>query len=180
MSSWEVYRGASIDQSSLRFKVTCFITDIMTKVRFYWMFVHTCMAWHLIRRLVPPYWYCWLHTFLVQFTIFTLPIIHLVYASPSPPPQPPFSFLKYITIVFNFSWYDSNTQEKKDAYHLTENFGNSHRKLRRTFWGNPFIPVGAIQRECCLPFTKFSVSDSCYTNSHLFYIQTVADVAILR
>lgn len=31
MSSWEVYRGASIDQSSLRFKVTCFITDIMTK-----------------------------------------------------------------------------------------------------------------------------------------------------
>jgi len=31
MSNWEVYRGASVDQSSLHFQVTCFITDIMTK-----------------------------------------------------------------------------------------------------------------------------------------------------
>ena len=32
MSYWEVYRGSSVDQSTLNFKVTCFITDIMTKV----------------------------------------------------------------------------------------------------------------------------------------------------
>ncbi|XP_027049522.1 integrator complex subunit 5-like [Pocillopora damicornis] len=31
MSNWEVYRGSTVDQSSLNFKVTCFITDIMTK-----------------------------------------------------------------------------------------------------------------------------------------------------
>lgn len=31
MSTWEVYRGSTVDQSSLNFKVTCFITDIMTK-----------------------------------------------------------------------------------------------------------------------------------------------------
>ncbi|XP_020625038.1 integrator complex subunit 5-like isoform X2 [Orbicella faveolata] len=31
MSYWEVYRGSSVDQSTLNFKVTCFITDIMTK-----------------------------------------------------------------------------------------------------------------------------------------------------
>lgn len=32
MSYWEVYRGSSVDQSTLMFKVTCLITDIMTKV----------------------------------------------------------------------------------------------------------------------------------------------------
>lgn len=32
MSYWEVYRGSSVDQSTLNFKVTCFITDIMTEV----------------------------------------------------------------------------------------------------------------------------------------------------
>ena len=32
-------------------------------------------------------------------------------------------------------------------------FGNSNRKLRNMFWGNPFIPVGMNQTECCLPFT---------------------------
>ncbi|XP_068726857.1 integrator complex subunit 5-like isoform X3 [Montipora capricornis] len=31
MSNWEVYRGTSVDQSSLHFEVNCFITDIMTK-----------------------------------------------------------------------------------------------------------------------------------------------------
>ncbi|KAL9989570.1 hypothetical protein ACROYT_G004133 [Oculina patagonica] len=31
MSYWEVYRGSSVDQSTLNFKVTCFITDIMTE-----------------------------------------------------------------------------------------------------------------------------------------------------
>ena len=36
-------------------------------------------------------------------------------------------------------------------------FGNSNRKLRSTFWGSPFIPVGTNQTECCLPLTNFSV-----------------------
>ena len=34
-------------------------------------------------------------------------------------------------------------------------FGNSNRKLRSTFWGSPFIPVGTNQTECCLPLTNF-------------------------
>ena len=67
------------------------------------------------------------------------------------------------------------------AYHLTENFGNSNRKLRSTFWGGPFIPAGTNQTECCLPLTgSFSVPDSRYTNSPFFWIQTVTDVAFLR
>ena len=37
MANWEVHRDVSVDQSSLHFKVTCFITDLMTKVcRFCW------------------------------------------------------------------------------------------------------------------------------------------------
>ena len=32
MANWEVHRDVSVDQSSLHFKVTCFITDLMTKV----------------------------------------------------------------------------------------------------------------------------------------------------
>ena len=32
MLYWEVYRDSSVHQSTLNFKVTCFITDIMTKV----------------------------------------------------------------------------------------------------------------------------------------------------
>ena len=32
MVNWEVHRDVSVDQSSLHFKVTCFITDVMTKV----------------------------------------------------------------------------------------------------------------------------------------------------
>ncbi|XP_015766040.1 PREDICTED: integrator complex subunit 5-like [Acropora digitifera] len=31
MANWEVHRDVSVDQSSLHFKVTCFITDLMTK-----------------------------------------------------------------------------------------------------------------------------------------------------
>ena len=38
MSYWEVYRGSIVDQSTLNFKVTCFITDIMTKV----CLIHYC------------------------------------------------------------------------------------------------------------------------------------------
>ena len=47
-------------------------------------------------------------------------------------------------------------------------FGNSNRKLRSTFWGSLFIPVGTNQTECCLPFSNFSVPDSGYTNSPVF------------
>ena len=49
------------------------------------------------------------------------------------------------------------------TYLLTENFGNPGWKLvklRSTFWGSPFIPVGTNQTECCLPFTNFSVPEA--------------------
>ena len=50
---------------------------------------------------------------------------------------------------------------------------------------SPFIPVGKNQTEMLLgPFNQllgsFSVPDSCYTNSPLFWIQTVTDEAILQ
>ena len=44
MSYWEVYRGSSVDQSTLNFKVTCFITDIMTKVCLIKSFSYACRA----------------------------------------------------------------------------------------------------------------------------------------
>ena len=64
-------------------------------------------------------------------------------------------------------------------------FGNSNRKLRSTFWGSPFIPVGTNQTKCCLPLTNFLISsftvpDSRYTNSPFFWIQTVTEVAFTR
>ena len=62
-------------------------------------------------------------------------------------------------------------------------FGNSNRKLRSTFWGSPFIAVGTNQTKMLLTIYQFlgsfSVPDSRYTNSSLFWIQTVTDVAIL-
>ena len=63
-------------------------------------------------------------------------------------------------------------------------FGNSNRKLRSTFGGSLFIPVGTNQMECCLPFTNFSVTSRFQTHATqirpFFWIQTVTDVAILR
>ena len=44
-------------------------------------------------------------------------------------------------------------------------FGNSNRKLRSTFWGSPFIPVGTNQTECCLPLTNFSVPSRFQTHA---------------
>ena len=44
-------------------------------------------------------------------------------------------------------------------------FGNSNRKLRSTFWGSPFIPVGMSQTECCLPLTNFSVPSRFQTHA---------------
>lgn len=46
MSNWEVYRGTSVDQSSLHFKVTCFITDVMTKVCLVWIFFSSVHLFH--------------------------------------------------------------------------------------------------------------------------------------
>ena len=44
-------------------------------------------------------------------------------------------------------------------------FRNSNRKLRSTFWGSPFIPVGMNQTECCLPFSNFSVPSRFQTHA---------------
>ena len=44
-------------------------------------------------------------------------------------------------------------------------FGNSNRKLRSTFRGSPFIPVGTNQTECCLPLTNFSVPSRFQTHA---------------
>ena len=44
-------------------------------------------------------------------------------------------------------------------------FGNSNRKLKSTFWGNPFIPVGTNQTECCVPFTNLSVPSRFQTHA---------------
>ena len=44
-------------------------------------------------------------------------------------------------------------------------FRNSNRKLRSTFWGSPFIPVGTNQTECCLPLTNFSVPSRFQTHA---------------
>ena len=52
-------------------------------------------------------------------------------------------------------------------------FGNSNRKLRSTFWGSPFIPVGMHQMECCLSLTDFSVP-SCF-QTHATQIRPFLD-----
>ena len=44
-------------------------------------------------------------------------------------------------------------------------FQNSDRKLRSTFWGSPFIPVGTNQTECFLPLTNFSVPSRFQTHA---------------
>ena len=44
-------------------------------------------------------------------------------------------------------------------------FGNSNRKLRSTFRGSPFIPVGKNQTEFCLPLTNFSVPSRFQTHA---------------
>ena len=44
-------------------------------------------------------------------------------------------------------------------------FGNSNRKLRSTFWGSPFIPVGTNETEFCVPFTSFSVPSRFQTHA---------------
>ena len=48
---------------------------------------------------------------------------------------------------------------------------------------NRFVVVCSLRlvgpkSECCLPFTNFLIPDSRYTNSPLFWIQIVTDVAI--
>ena len=45
-------------------------------------------------------------------------------------------------------------------------FGNSNRKLRSTFWGSPFIPVGTNQTECWLSFTNLSVPERAWKSPH--------------
>ena len=51
------------------------------------------------------------------------------------------------------------------SYMVRSLFGNSHRKLRSTFWGSPFIPVGTNQTECCLSSTNFSVPSRFHTHA---------------
>ena len=48
---------------------------------------------------------------------------------------------------------------------VTSLYGNSNRKLRSTFWGSLFIPVGTNQTECCVPFTNFSVPSRLQTHA---------------